>query len=522
MFKLKTFACCISALIPLSGAFSLYANTAKDVPNDIIVSIADHHDVSLPLRSIEPTVNMSVMQSMQQVLNNQHAALKPPTPTLIPLTGFQGIGVGLGSYVVNNVTPDPSGSVGMTQYVQWADKNIAVFDKRTGNLAAGFQKLGNKIWSGFGGPCETSNTGIATVKHDQLAKRWVLTQHAYSNSSRGPFYLCLAVSNTEDATGSYHRYSFKLDSRIDYARFGLWSDAYYMAFNSVTGSYKGALACALDRNRILAGRSATMQCKKVSSTQKNRITPADLDGATLPKSGNPGYFIGLKSPAQLIVNKFFVDFSNSNNTRIETVTIPVASFTQACSSANGNGCAIQPNTTNRLHVYSDRLMNRLSYRQFANYGVLLATHTVDGPPPKKSPAIRWYELHVLPNDPDCTPDIYQQATFTPNSMSRFLGSIAMDKLSNIAIGYNITSSVIYPSLELAMHRSADPLNTMTRQPLVTGRGSQINNESNWGSVSGMSIDPLDNCTFWYTGEYLKQTGSRNWSTFIMKFKLAAC
>lgn len=513
MFKYRTLILYVGVLSPLFGV-NAYANDKISFPNDLIVSMDTHHDVSVPLRDIKSTSDTQVTQSLSPI------DMSGVKSSLVPLQGFQGIGKGLGSYVVLNAKPDIAASVGKTQYVQWADKNIAVFDKATGYLATGFPKAGNLIWSNFHGPCETSNRGMSTVKYDQLAKRWVLTQHAYQ-STNGPFYLCLAVSTSEDATGSYYRYSYTLESRTDYARLGLWPDAYYMAFNML-GSYKGSLACALDRNKILLGRSASMQCKRLSSVQKNPMLPVDLDGTQLPKSGNPAYFLGLLPPSQLVLTKFYVNFADPDDTEVRTVNIPVTSYKPACTLSNGVGCVVQPNTSNMLTIMSDRLNNRFVYRQYATYGALVATHTVDGPGFNPAPAIRWYEFHLSRTDADCVPEIYQQATFAPNTMSRFLGSIALDKFNNIAIGYNITSSLISPSLEFATHRMTDVMNTLFNQPMMTGTGSQVNDEKSWGSDSAMSIDPDDDCTFWYTGEYLTQTGSLNWSTAIIKFKLGVC
>lgn len=505
--------------------------------SQITVSQDTKHDVSIPLRDMPALSESEILSrpfnfipllhtppSLEQTKTVPDGALQtsPEMKLHLPLHSFQGVGVGLGSYRVRSAPADPNGSVGLTQYVQWVNTDFAVFNKATGQVLAGFPKPGNAIWSGFGGLCETANSGDPVVKYDQLANRWVLTQLAFTNSTSGPFFQCFAVSTTGDATGSYNRYAFQFDSFNDYGKLGLWPDAYYMTFNMFGPVSNGPKACAFDRNKMLAGQPATMQCKQLSFSTSGTLLPADLDGQITPPSGNPEYFLSLRAPSTLKVFKFHVDFVNpSLSTLTGPTNISVAPFTIACASSGGDACAIQPNTTTQLDTVSDRLMHRLSYRQFTDYASMIATHTVQGPAPKNAPAIRWYELRFA--NGSTTPTLYQQATHAPDSKNRFMGSIAMDKFGNIVVGYSVTSTLIFPSIEFASRNVTDPLNTLPfSQPLVTGQGSQINNLTRWGDYSATAIDPVDDCTFWNTNMYLKTTGSYNWSTFISSFKLAGC
>lgn len=484
--------------------------------HNLIIQSDIKHDVSFPLRFtyLKPSI--------------QHKPLLPPSllmpvhsSVVIELTGFKGLGVDLGGLQITSLQPDPVASVGMLQYVQWVNNYIGVFNKTNGALLSGFPKAGNALWSGFGGLCETHNVGLTTIKYDQLAGRWVFSQHAYADAVNGPFYECIAVSTSEDATGSYYRYAFSLPALTNYARFGLWPDAYYMAFNLQGNNVNGAFACAFDRNQMIAGAASTMQCKSVSDMQPNPITPIDLEGVMLPETGQPAYFMGLLPPLNLLITQFHVDFSNPTNTKVTTDNLQVRLYAKSCPQSNGKACAIQPNINNNLDVYSDRLMHRLVYRQFSNYGSVLATHTIVGSLPEKAPAIRWYELRLLPDADNFMPVVYQQGNINPDSMNRFLGSITMDKNANIAVGYSLTSSLIYPSLEFGTHLITDPLNTMTIQALATGLGSQLTGSA-WGNVSNISIDPVDDCTYWYMGEYILRSGTLNWSTVIVQFKLAGC
>jgi hypothetical protein len=502
--------------------------------NSTLVINAVKHDTSKPLRTLPPLSEMDAFNRIETTLPPDHfldpsiqtkrvidpaIQITPITPALVPLRSFLGIGQGLGTYKVAAIPSDSNGSVGMNQYVQWVNYDLAVFDKDTGALITGFPKSGNSIWQGFGGLCETTNKGQPMVKYDQLAHRWVLSQIASNTTTTPPsYYECVAVSTSEDATGTYYRYAFLMDSNNGYGKLALWPDAYYMTFTMAGPSVYGPRICALDRTKMLAGQTATIQCQQLGSTV-NTVLPADLDGQTLPATGTPEYIMNLSPPNYINFYKFHVDFTTPSNTTLTgPISISVAPYNVACPNSSG-ACAIQPNTTVQLRTINDRLMHRLAYRQFSNYASILATHTVQGPAPKNSPAIRWYELRIPTGL--TTPTVYQQGTFAPDSKSRFIGSIAMDKYSNIAVGYTVSSSIVFPSPEFAMRLSNDPLNILTNlQPLYTGTGSQ--SASSWGDYTSMSIDPRDDCTFWYTSQFLMTSGVFNWSTSISNFKLNGC
>lgn len=501
-------------------------NTSTTFASTITFKTDVAHDVSLPLRYMHTSSQMKKFSpfkpSLQQIVSGNPQSSPLAKSLLIPLSGFQGMGVGLGNYQVTHAQPDINAGVGMMQYMQYVEDDLAVFDKTTGQLASGFPMPSNTLWSGFGGPCESNGAGVMTIKYDQLANRWVIGQYAIVDANVGPFFYCVAVSTGEDATGSYNRYAFQLNSNSNNARLALWPDAYYTSFNSLGRVTNGALLCALERDQMLQGNPASIICNQLTVVQSQSLLPADLAGQALPPVGNPAYFMALNPPNNITLYKFHVDFITPINSNVSTINLPVNYYTEPCSLTNGNACAVQPNTTNKLNVLSDRLMNRLVYRQFPNYGAMVVNHTIEGPQPVFASAVRWYEFRVLKNTPAFNPIIHQQATFTPDSMERFLGSMSMDSLGNIALGYTVSSTAVHPSPEMGWRMSTDALNTLTLQPLVTGLGSQVNGVSNWGSTSKMNIDPVDDCTFWYTNEYLMTTGSMNWSTFIIHFKLPGC
>jgi hypothetical protein len=249
------------------------------------------------------------------------------------------------------------------------------------------------------------------------------------------------------------------------------------------------------------------------------VLPADLDGSTAPPAGSPNYLMNFGS-SSLNLWKFHVDWSNSANTTLTgPINIPVASFAAAC---GGSNCIPQYGSRIKLDSLGDRLMFRLAYRNFGTHESLVVNHSV-AVGTKHSNAytgVRWYEIR----NPNGTPQVYQQSTFSPDTSYRWMGSVAMDKLGDMALGYSVSSSAIHPAIRYTGRLATDPLGTMEAEnSIIEGTGSQSGNNLNrWGDYSAMSIDPVDDCTFWYTTEYLQQTGSFNWNTRIASFKFPGC
>ena len=493
------------------------------------VSYAVHHDTSPPLRDMPSVLQMFVAphekpRPVPLPLGSELAAdsADPVAQTsanvLVPsIAGisFDGLGVG-GGYTPDAAPPDTNGAVGDTQYVQWVNEDFAVYDKATGVIKPGFPKAGNTIWAGFGGGCQTNNDGDPIVQWDKIAHRWVLTQFSVSST---PYTQCVAVSTTSDATGSYNRYAFTYGNSTfnDYPKLGVWPDGYYVTYNMFTSSFQGAKLCAFDRAKMLTGASATQVCFQLSSSFGG-VLPADLDSATSPPGGAPNYMVNFGTN-KLNLWKFHVDFATpANSTLTGPTAIAVASFTAAC---GGGNCVAQKGVSQRLDSLADRLMYRLAYRNFGDHEALVVNHSVKVSGNKHSQVVgvRWYELR----NPGGTPTVYQQGTYSPDSNSRWMGSIAMDKIGNMAMGYSVSSSSVFPSVRYTGRLATDPPGTMAAETgAYDGTGAQNGGLNRWGDYSSISIDPVDQCTFWYTTEYLKTTGSFNWSTRVASFKLAGC
>jgi hypothetical protein len=487
-----------------------------------------HHDVSLPLtemvknapapvlarREVEPMKRIPLPPGLSRLQEDpvRQALDLPTTPSPAVGLSFEGLGQGQYGFTVNSAPPDTNGAVGATQYVQWVNQSFAVFDKATGAKLLG-PVSGNTLWSGFGGGCQTNNNGDPVAIYDKLANRWVMSQFSVSTT---PYLQCVAVSQTSDATGAWYRYSFSYGNTNfdDYPKMGVWSDAYYETFNMFQNgqTFIGSDACAYDRNKMLAGLAATQICFQQSSAVGG-LLPADLDGTTPPPTGAPNYMLYFGSNT-LNLYKFHVDFvTPSNSTFTGPTVINVAAFSPLCS---GGTCVVQPGTTQRLDSLADRLMYRLAYRNFGTHESLVVNHSVVA---GTSGGVRWYEIQ----NPSGTPVVAQQSTYAPDATYRWMGSVAMDQAGDLAVGFSKASTSVYPSIAYAGRLATDPVSTLQAETaVVSGTGSQTSGLSRWGDYSAMTVDPVDDCTFWYTQEYMKTTGSFNWNTRIANFKFANC
>jgi hypothetical protein len=540
--KVFTFTVLVALLIGSTISAQAATPTGKDTVGPVEVTSAVYSDVSGPLSDlvgVSPAAPdekekkekpIRSLPNMGNALTQEDGAVQTAAGPLAGTTnGLNFAGVGQGDYGFSDqyAPPDTVGAVGATQYVQWVNTYFAVFNKSTGAIVAGFPKPGNSPWAGFGGGCQTNNDGDPIVQYDKLANRWILTQFSVSTT---PYLQCVAVSTSSDATGTYYRYAFSYGNTQfnDYPKLGVWPDGYYISYNIFNNAqtFAGSKVCAFDRAKMLAGDpTATQQCFQLTSTYGG-LLPSDLDGTTAPPAGSPNFFLNFGSNS-LRLWKFHVDFANAANSTLAGPTnIAVAAFNAACS--GGGACIPQPGTSNKLDSLADRLMYRVAYRNRAGVESLLVNHSVSVGTNKKTQvtSVRWYELR---NPAASTmaagiPVVYQQGTLgTTDGIHRWMGSIASDKQGNIALGYSASSSSVNPGIRYTGRLVTDALGTMqTENTIQAGGGSQTGTLHRWGDYSAMTVDPVDDCTFWYTTEYLKASGSFNWSTRIASFKFPGC
>jgi hypothetical protein len=411
---------------------------------------------------------------------------------------------------------DPNLAVGPNHIVQIVNTEYAVYNK-SGNILTGYPKSLGSIFTALGNSC-SGNFGDPIAQYDKTADRWLLSQLGSFNA---PFLECVAVSKTNDPTGAYYLYSYNFANNLnDYPKIGVWptatNSAYLATYNLFANgaSFVGADLCAYDRTAMLAGAASPVQiCFTISND--GGFLPSDLDGSTAPPAGAPGYFLNFETLRSLRLYSISLNFANPGSSTLSSPTdISVASFAEAC---GGGTCIPQPGTSTQLDSLGDRLMYRLAYRNFGDHDALVVNHSVTA---GSSVGVRWYELRS-PLTGAFT--LYQQGTFAPDATYRWMGSAAMDQAGDIAIGYSASSSSVHPALRYTGRIPTDALGTMrTETSIFEGAGSQTGGLTRWGDYSALRIDPGDDCTFWYTNQYLPSNGSFNWATFVGSFKFSNC
>jgi MYXO-CTERM domain-containing protein len=424
--------------------------------------------------------------------------------------------------------PDTNGAVGPNHYVQAVNTGIAIWDK-AGKVVLASHDM-NQLWTGYtgtnpGNSCAANNDGDPVVVYDQLADRWFLSQFALPNANSGPNYQCVAVSKTSDPTGAYWLYDFKYAGLNDYGKFGIWPDAYYATFNMFNSDGGNADFCAYDRLSMLDGKPATQQCFQ-QGNQVSGALPVSLDGLIPPPRGTPGYFMQLSDNQSLDLFKLHVDWKTPANSKVTGPTnIKVAAYKPMC--GNSGTCVPQPSPGNPLDSLSDRLMFRLTYRNFGTHDALMVNHAVDVT--SKLGGVRWYEIR----SPAGTPSVFQQGTYAPNDGSyRWMASLAQDQAEDMVLGFSISSTTQFPSIGWTGRLPSDATGQMAQGESVidTGKGvetgtfSDGSQASRWGDYSNLTLDPTDDCTFWYTQELYNVTGPkpRTWDTYVASVRFPSC
>jgi hypothetical protein len=509
-----------------------YTTTQDQRNNNVIVGASVHNDTSPPLRDMKQTrVGKKVEHEANEnpkLPTNHKDSSDPVVQGPNSLMAFSGLnvpspilnfdGIGFPGVSCNCAPPDTNGEVGASQYVQMVNEGYQVFNKNTGASQLGPSGI-TTLWSGFGGVCQNNGSGDPVVMYDQIANRWVITQFAGVSV---PTDECIAVSTTSDATGSYNRYAFHLGSNFfDYPHLSVWPDAYYMSmnvFNSAGTAFLGPQPFAFDRAKMLAGLPATFISTGVTGgASENSYLPSDLDGSILPPAGAPASFVEFPGTGAYRLFHFHVDFTTPANSTFTLFSSPAAAgFTTLC--ATTRSCVPQLGTTNRLDGIGDRLMFRLAYRNFGDHEALVGNYSVSS---GGVSGIRWFELRNVTAGPVT---VFQQGTYQPDTTWRWMGSAAMDQQGNLAVGYSASSGSINPQIRYAGRLLTDPLNALTQgeTTLFAGSGSQTGTLDRWGDYSDLTVDPVDDCTFWYTQEYIPSNGSNNWRTRIGSFKFAQC
>jgi hypothetical protein len=402
--------------------------------------------------------------------------------------------------------PDPDGDVGPSHYFQVVNCRFAVYDKN-GNKLLG-PSNSSTIFQGLP---NNSNDGDAIVLYDENADRWLFSQFSLPNYPNGPFYENVAISQTNDPAGSWYRYQFTFADMPDYPKLSAWRDGYYMTirrFASGSGNWLGPAAVAMNRTKMLAGEaSAEMVLFGLPVTSECPLA-ADCD-SDFPPEGTPCPVAYLTTNSVKVYD-FTVDWATpANSTFLQGYSVPVTDF----SYYSGNVIP-QPGTSTKLDAMSGkRIMFRMPYRTFGSWSSMLLNTTVNA---GGVAGIRWMELRNANFDWS----LYQEGTYAPaDGNHRWMGSIAMDTDGDIALGFSVSGTSLYPSIRYTGRMNGDPPGEMTiaEKGIINGGGSQTTSDGRWGDYSAMTADPAEPGTFWYTQEYLSATSSANWKTRIGSF-----
>ena len=530
------------ATVLAGGALVVPAiQSAQALPAGLSLAADVHHDSSQPLsRMAMPShfVPGHISIEPQRAHQTRSTAVSDPvlqsSATIAArakvVHNYVGMGVEYGKgYAPGAVPPDTVGAVGAKQYVQWVNSDLLVLDKKTGATQLG-PIAGNSLWKGFGGECEKENDGDPVVNYDRFAHRWLLQQFAITNG----YYECVAVSKTEDATGAYNRYAFKYKGFPDYPKAGVWSHSYVATFNMSSGE-SGAKVCAWDRKAMLAGRAAREVC--FNQTNDFSLLPADADGTRAPGATEdiPLATQTTAETAAMGIYTMHIDWSRPSASRISNLAVVhTADYTIACvgygiASRISSACIPQPGPSGvglagplGLDALSDRLMFRLAWRKFADgHEAMVVTQSVDAAP--VTSALRWYELGRKGGAGAWS--VKQQGSYAPDLDSRWMGSGAMDKNGGIAIGYSVSGAATFPSIRIAGRTAKDPAGQLSKETAIAsgfGEQSTASYIARWGDYSAMTVDPVDDCTFWYTTEYMTTVGIFSWSTRVAAVKLPGC
>jgi hypothetical protein len=506
--------------------FAALPVSAQEVQSAPEVIDEDYHDTSIPVRDMAPVAPRPGPRVVLPLRRRPGSPIVSSEPDAVTQDVRQGpLVVATNKLNFNGIAdrdgtapPDTNASVGSTQVVEIVNISYQVFNKSTGASVFGPAEI-SSIWSGFGGVCGNPGNSFTdpVVLYDKAAGRWLIAIAA-SPDGFNTGVECIAVSRTSNATAAYNRYSFSFvtDNFNDYDKFGIWPDAYYGSYNMFKGTtFLGPKVCAYPRAAMLAGTTASSICFQ-RGTSDFTLLPSDLDGHTAPPTGEPNFFLELATSTQLNLFKFHVNFTTpAMSTFTGPTMLTVPSFTEACA-ATGT-CIPQPGTTQRLDSLGDRMMFRLAYRKFAGHEALVATHSVKTN--VAASGVRWYEIR----NPNTSPIVFQRGTVTAGSTSLWMGSIGMDKVGDIALGFSESSSNLHPAIAYTGRLPTDPPGTMQSIDVTfKGKGSQTSGLSRWGDYSSVSIDPIDDCTFWYANEYIPSNGIFNWHTRLNSFKFTSC
>ncbi len=470
---------------------------------------------------------------------NAPLAMPAPSLTFLGQTGAE---------ACNCSPPDTNGDVGPNHYVQSVNVRVSIYDK-TGTRLLGSNLQSNTFFNGLpdGNACRLSDDGDPVVLYDSLADRWMISQFEINDV---PGHQCIAISQTPDPLGAWYAYDFVMPNTdfFDYPHYGVWPDGYYLTvnqFNQAGNAFLGGGIFAFDRLKMLSGDSTASYIYHdvfINDPNAGGMLPTDLDGFVPPPPGLANRVLEFRAdefgdPLDAIRTYELVpDYAIPANS---TFTIRADTALAAFDARSPSGRAVvEQNGGAALDAISDRVMFRVGYRNLGttaapvNSWVNNFTVNVSGVNPTTAATyqtgIRWFELRST--DISTLGTVRDQGTHSSGAidgatgLNDWMGSVAQDNQGNIALGFSQSSSTQKANIMIAGRTGpATGAGLNEGEALFfAGAGSQTSTGNRWGDYSSMSVDPVDECTFWYTQEYYAATSSNSWSTRIGKFAFPSC
>jgi hypothetical protein len=443
----------------------------------------------------------------------------------------------------------------------------------------------NILFRNFGGSCEGRLSGDAVVRYDQLANRWLFVLPIFQrgpvrpdqiesskagdpaqvmvrgradqpgaaeplyvpppsplvdpaapppprpapSQEKGPYSMCYAVSSSADPTGAYFRYEFLRPLFPDYPRPAVWPDGYYVPTSTSDDRISASVAtqkhaCVVDRARMLKGEPANEQCVIIENS--NFLNNADLDGTRLPPAGAPNTMMaaggrqldGIFEDQVIKVWQYHVDWNDAAKTTVTgPVVIPVAPYHYLCD-GQLSSCVPQSGTDRRLDSQGDKLVPRLTYRNVNGHESIIALHSVNTT--LGGGGVRWYEFRVGTKSRRVS--LHQQGTFAPDSNYRWLPSAAMDKQGNLIVAYSWGATGAFAGQRATARLANDGLGRLSSREIVLADGAASQTSTlRWEDYTQTAVDPSDDCTVWYVGDYFKKDAPA-YSSRIVALRVRGC
>jgi len=535
-------AACVASLCVVGTATAVTPDTHPTVTH------ASRFDVSAPMRDIvrnmppqaplgtedEPFLIPNILLKPSGDVNRKPylpAIQRSPTGVPAPLIDLSFDAVSAATSGCGCLPPDTNGDVSDLHYMQWVNTRWALYDKTDGSQVQA-PTNGNSFFVGFGGKCETTNSGDPLALWDPRAQRWVVSQFVTS----APYAQCVAVSQTADPLGTYYRYEFNWPNFGDYPKMGIWTDesgsqdAYLLITHEFSGqSFQGAALIALERDKMLTG-DPNAAMVRFGGFDAYGVEPLNLMGTLDAPSNACGAFTHFDAnSSEYLFWDICLDWATPANTTIsaDPTRIAGAPFVPYYNEVPQQG------TANGLDPFGTHIMYRANARAFPADAPtrvsLVVNHVVQGD--VEQGGINWVHMNLddhganpgTPTPLDKT--IVDQGTFAPDSDNRWMGGIAIDGSANIGVGYSKSSSSIHPQIEISGRTLEDAAGTLRDEQNCTegvANGSQTSSSQRWGDYSSMSVDPVDQCTFYFTSEYYPATTGSQWHTRVCSFKFDNC